>query len=228
MVERFVIVLRFVQNGRVALIVRLAALILCPPLLAYAYGTICSNLWYGISLAYAPIAGGLIGLISRAMLDAAADRADPRYEFSGKGGIIGSSAAFFIAFAFAPKHADRIAILAIFFASSLFYYAIGKTGCLFLGCCRAMESRAARVPLPAIEAASSVALSIVAILTLLADTGLKLWSFPAIIAAFLVLRIFSRRTRGSSLRDAFAQPDSVALMVLACCAIVPIVVHQKF
>lgn len=202
--------------GRVARLIRVGALVMCPPVLAYAYDLYCANILYGIVLAYAPILFGCIGLIARPVLDAAADRANPRYEFSGKGAILGSCVSFFPALVFAPQQVDRTALVALFLASSAFYYALGKIGCLFLGCCRAIVP--ARLPLPAIEAACSLGWSLVALGTLPEMPAFRLLTFAAVAVGFLALRVYSRCARGSRARDALGQPDSIALGALACCA----------
>jgi hypothetical protein len=206
------------RNSRAAPAIRITALLMCPPLLALAYACYCGALWYGMLLAYAPILGGWIGLTSRPVLDAAAQRANPRFEFSGKGFVLGSLCSFFIAFAFAPASADRTALVALFLASSLLYYALGKIGCLLLGCCRASDAPRSFMPLPMIEALWSGALAIAALLTLFGSATLRLWSFPLIAVGFLLLRIYSRNARGSRMRDALLQLDSIVLAVAASSA----------
>ena len=201
-------------DGRFARISRLAVLIAYPPLLAFAYDRYCANTLYSIALAYVPVVFGGIGLVSRPVLDAAAGRTTPRDEFSGKGLLLGSFAAFFLLLIFAPQQIDRTALVALFLSSVAFYYAVGKAGCLALGCCRAVVPR--RVPLPAIEALWSFALALVALATLYEPTTLRLSTFAAVIAAFLALRLFSRRARGTRMRSALAKPDSIALGALAC------------
>ena len=174
-------------------------------------------MWCAVLLAYAPIVGGWIGLASRPVLQAAAQHVEPQYEFSGKGAILGSLAAFFLALAFTPAQADRTALVALFLASSSFYYALGKVGCLFIGCCPANSERRMLLPLPAIEAGSSSAIGIAALLTLFGTTTVRLWSFLTITGAFLLLRVVSRYARGSGLRGALRQLDSIALAAVACC-----------
>lgn len=202
-----------VLDGRVARFLRVATLLGSPPLLAYAYSLLGASLWYGIILAYAPTIGAYVGVISRPVLDAAAGRADPRYEFSGNGLIIGATVPFLIALAFAPHNLDRTALLAPFLASVTLYYAIGKFGCLCIGCCRAIV--APRLPLPTIEALCSLGLSAAALGTLREGVALRLLTIAAVFAAFLALRIFSRYARGDRVRDALLQPDSIALGTLA-------------
>ncbi|MGZ3499680.1 MAG: hypothetical protein ACXVAG_12505 [Vulcanimicrobiaceae bacterium] len=192
----------------------------CPPLLALAYDAVGAKLWCALALAYSPIAGGWIGLSSRPVFDAAADRANPRYEFSGKGAIVGASAAFLLAFLFVSPHADRTAVVALFFASSLFYYAIGKIGCFSLGCCRAAAPKTTHIPLPIIEAACSSAFSTALLVTLRGTPALRASTFAAVVVGFLALRIYSRCARGSSIRGALVQLDSLVLFVLMICVIV--------
>lgn len=192
---------------------RVVALLLCPPLLAFAYNFYCANILYSIGLAYAPIIAGGLGLVARGALDAALDRANQRNEFSGKGAIVGASGSFLTILVFAPHNVDRTALIALFLASSAFYYAAGKAGCLFLGCCRAVVPR--RLPLPAFEMISSLVLSLAALATLHGNTTFRLLTFAAIIAGFLALRIHSRCSRGSRLRSALGQLDSIALGALA-------------
>ena len=202
-------------DGRMARVTRLAALLFTPPLLAFAYIHYCKQTPYGIALAYVPVLFGGIGLVARSAIDAAAGRRNPRYEFSGKGAGIGAAASFFLLLAFAPPGADRTALVALFFASSTFYYAVGKVGCLFLGCCRA--ALPGRLPLPAIEAIGSLALSSAALATLYATAPARLALLAAIVAGTLALRLFSRCARGSRLRGALGELDSIALGALACC-----------
>ncbi len=202
-------------DGRVARLTRLAALLFTPPLLAFAYVHYCENTLYGIALAYVPVLFGSIGLVARSTIDAAAGRTNPRYEFSGKGAVLGSGASFLLLLFVAPQGADRTALLALFLASITFYYGVGKLGCLFLGCCRAAVP--GRASLPTIEALWSLALSIAALATLYEAAGFRLPMFAAIVLGFLALRVFSRCARGSRLRSALGQFDSIALGALACC-----------
>jgi hypothetical protein len=210
------------RGGRIARALRIAAMIVCPPLLVLANVAVCSNVWYCVLLAYAPIAGGWIGLISRPVLDAVRDRAQPRYEFSGKGFIVGSVTAFLMVLAFAPQRVDRSALFALFLAGAQFYYAIGKGGCMFLGCCQAVASRAIRVPLPAIEAAWALTLCVAAFVTAFEPHNVRMQAIPTIVALLLALRVYSRWARGARLAAALMQLDSLLLecvVVLASIAI---------
>lgn len=203
-------------DGRFARLTRIAALIVAPPLLALAYDRICANALYSAALAYVPIIFGGIGLVARSTFDAVTDRANPRLEFSGKGAFVGSAASFFLLLVAAPQGADRTALVALFISSLAFYYAVGKAGCLFLGCCRAVVP--GRFPLPAIEALWSLAIGLAALATLYQTARLRLLAFAAIVACLLALRVFSRCRRGSNLRSALGQIDSLALAALACVA----------
>jgi hypothetical protein len=154
--------------------------------------------------------GGWIGLLSRPVLDALQDRDRPRYEFSGKGAILGSVSSFLVVFAFAPMRTDRSALVLIFIAGAMFYYAIGKCGCLFLGCCRAAESRTLRAALPLVEVAWALVLCAIALLALPVPL-VRMPLIPAIAAAALALRVYSRWARGSGLAASLMKLDSVAL-----------------
>ena len=201
-------------DGRVARRTRLAAILLCPPLLAFAYERYCANILWSLALAYVPLLFGSIGLIARSVLDAATERTDLRNEFSAKGALLGSAGSFFVLLLFIPHSVDRTALVAIFLASLLFYYAVGKIGCVFLGCCRAAVPW--RLPLPTIEAICSLALSLAALATLYEASVPRLFSTAAILGCSLALRLFSRCMRGSSLGNALKQFDSIALGVLIC------------
>lgn len=208
------------QNGRTARRLRIAAVIACPPLFVLANAAVCSNVGYAIALAYAPVLGGGIGLMSRPVLDAAFGRESERYEFSGKGAIIGAAGAFLATLAFAPQNVDRSTLITLFIAAGLLYYAIGKAGCLCLGCCRAIEARALDVPLPLIECVWSLTLCVVALAAALASHAQRVRLFPAIIAALLALRVYSRVARGAHLRDSLTQVDSSLLEIILLFAIV--------
>lgn len=214
------------KNGRVALMLRIAAAIACPPLLVFANLMAGANLLYAVALAYVPVAAGWIGLISRPVLDAAMGRDGPRYEFSGKGAMLASVLVFFVLLVFAPRHADRSTLTALFFASSLLFYGIGKCGCLFLGCCRALDVRAAAPPLPAIEAACAFALCAAALLGVAASHGARVYLFAAIVAGLFALRVYSRVARGARVLASLVQLDSLLLAALLACtiaaAIIPI------
>lgn len=207
-------VLEVSPNGHRARALRVAAALVVPPLIAIANNAVCSQPWYAVLLAYAPVAGGWIGLISRPVFDAVLEREGPRYEFSGKGAIAGSVAAFFAALLFAPKHADRSTLLALFVASALLYYAIGKGGCLFLGCCRASSGRAAAMPLPAIEAASAFVICTIALLAAVLTHSARMDLLAVICAAVLALRVYSRVARGARVGESLVKLDSIALALL--------------
>lgn len=193
---------------------RVVAALVVPPLVAIANNAVCSQPWYAVLLAYAPVAGGWIGLISRPIYDAMLQREQPRYEFSGKGAIAGSVAAFFAVLLFAPKHADRSTLLALFVASALFYYAVGKCGCLFLGCCRASSGRAAALPLPAIEAASAIVICTIALLAAAVTHSARMDLLEVVFAAVLALRVYSRVARGSRVGESLVKLDSICLALL--------------
>lgn len=201
-------------NGHLARTLRIAAAIACPPALAIAYDAYCANVWYALLLAYAPMAGGAIGLMSRPVLDAAKGRGDPRYEFSGKGAIAGAVAVFLIVLAFAASHVDRSALTAIFAGSGLLYYAVGKCGCYFLGCCRAVEARAIGIPLPLVEAACAALLAIGAFASTAASPPVRVDAFATIVAALLAVRVYSRVARGAAPATALKQLDSLLLIAL--------------
>lgn len=212
--------LEVARNGRLALALRIAAAVICPPLLACAYYVAHAGIWYALLLAYAPTAAGALGLMSRPVLDAALQRRAPRYEFSGKGAIAGSTAAFLLVVAFAPQHVDRTVLSALFVASGLVYYAVGKCGCYFLGCCRAVETRAVGVPLPLIETLGSLALAIVALAAAAAPFGARLTLLACVVAGMLVLRLYSRYARGATVFASLRQLDSLVLSSLLACTLV--------
>ncbi len=201
-------------DGRAARLTRLTALIVYPPLVAFAYARYCANVPLGVALAYVPVLFGGIGLVARSAFDEATERTNRRDEFSAKGAVLGAAGSFFILLFFVPHGVDRTALVALFFASSFFYYAVGKLGCLFLGCCRAAVP--GHISLPAIEATCSLSLGLLALASLYATATARLATVAAIATCFLALRVYSRRARGSTMRSALGELDTIALGVLTC------------
>lgn len=208
------------QRGHtVAGMLRVATLIVFPPLLVAANAAVCSNTLFAVFLVYAPVVGGWLGLMSRPILDAAMDRDQTRVGFSGKGAIVGAVVAFLLVLVFTPKTVDRSTLVALFIASGLFYYTVGKLGCFFIGCCRAVESRTVQVPLPLIETTAALTLCIFSFVAATVPHSVRMDMFPLIVAGLLIQRIYSRVARGARLVRSLLQLDSLMLAILFLFAI---------
>ena len=207
-----------VSASRVASSLRLVGVLICSPLQAVGSIAICGSLWYGLALAYVPVAAGWVGLAYRPILDVIADRDPPRYELSAKGAIVSAIGVFAVLLAIAPAHTDRTKLIALFLASGTLYYAFGKLGCIALGCCRATAPFALRIPLPEFEAAGSAIVSALVLASLYGTARLRVAMFLAVALAFGGLRILSRCARGARLQRALLQPDSLVITLVILCA----------
>ncbi|MBV8579860.1 MAG: hypothetical protein JOZ86_04425 [Candidatus Eremiobacteraeota bacterium] len=201
--------------GRIAVVVRIAGFLVCSPFQAFAYATMTGSIGYALVLAYIPAAAGFVGLASRPLSDVIANRERPRSELSGKGAIVGMVAVFAALLVFVPHDTDRTKLAAVFFAGALAYYALGKIGCVALGCCRAEAPFETYVSLPVLETVASLALGALALASLYATPRVRLIAFVVIALAFACLRVLSRCVRGASWPVALRQLDALAAFIVA-------------
>jgi hypothetical protein len=202
-------------NTRIAFVLRLVGFLVCSPLQAVAYVVVSHSLVYGVLLAYVPLAAGWFGLIHRPLRDALNDRETPLYEFSAKGAILGMAGTFALLLLFAPHGTDRSRLIVLFCVAGLVYYAIGKCGCIAIGCCRAERGIVAGIRLPLIEAVVSAVLAVVLCIVSTASSRAYFATPVIIMLVFAGLRVASRIARGERGVAALRQFDSLALLLIA-------------